>query len=149
MNLGFLLISRESWITVILSLILSLPVGVISGLYSGLIVARYQRFSDLRTRVLRIIREIDFIQEGSKFVFPRRKEVSELFFIASDFFFLSHERAGEETLRLEAEITETLRKASRGGIDFEAFNSIYLSWQERGRHLGPSLVWILRLWGGL
>lgn len=133
----------------LIALLLGVPVGIISGLYSGLIVARYQRFSDLRSQVLRIIREIDFIKENSRIDFPKRKDVPELTLIASDFFFLRHVRAGESTLRLQKEISEALYLASRGKISYETFESQYASWQDSGRRLRPNPIWLLRFWAGL
>ncbi len=133
----------------LVSLILSIPLGIISGLYAGLIVARYQRFSDLRSRVLWLIREIDFMQEGSRMTFPKRKETPELLLISSDFRFLRHTQAADESLQLLKEIDESIYGASKGTLDYETFERRYSEWQDRGRNLGPNLFWILRLWGGL
>lgn len=133
----------------LISLLLGIPIGVISGLYSGLIVARYQRFADLRSQVLRVIREIDFIKEESRIAFPKRKDVPELFLVASDFLFLKHRRAGESTLKLASEINEALYLASNGNIDYEVFQARYSAWQDAGRSLGPSPIRLLRLWSGL
>ena len=133
----------------LISFLLGIPVGVISGLYSGLIVARYQRFADLRSQVLRVIREIDFIDEASRINFPRRKDVPELILTASDFLFLKHRRAGENTLRLASEITEALNLASKGKMEYEVFQVRYSAWQHAGRSLSPSPSRLLRLWSGL
>ena len=137
--------NNDAWV----SLVMSIPVGILSGLYAGLIVARYQRFSDLRSKVLRIIREIDFVDEIERIAFPKRTELVELTLVASDFFFLKHERAGDETLRLQSEISESLRLGSQGELDYATFDRRYSDWQKRGRRLSPNLFWILRLWGGL
>lgn len=137
--------SQEGWI----ALLMGVPVGIISGLYSGLIVARYQRFSELRARLLRIIREIDFIGDEKRITFPARKDVPELTPIASDFFFLQHTDAGEQTLRLQTAIKEAIYLGSLGRIDSELFGEKFLEWQEGGRRLKPNVLQLLRLWGGL
>jgi hypothetical protein len=137
--------SREAW----LALLVSLPIGVISGIYSGLIVARYQRFSELRSRVLRIIREIDFMPSDGRVAFLARQGVPELTFIASDFFFLKHTRCGEQTLGLQTKITEAICLGSAGKIDCKDFGKRFDDWQTAGRRLKPDAVQLLRLWGGL
>ena len=137
--------SQESWI----ALLISVPVGIVSGLYSGLIVARYQRFSELRARLLRIVREIDFMGDQQRIIFPARKDVPELTLIASDFFFLKHAGAGDETLRLEAEIKNAIYLGSHGKIDSETFSEKFSAWQSAGRRLKPNLIQLLRLRGGL
>jgi hypothetical protein len=133
----------------LISILLGIPIGVISGLYSGLIVARYQRFADLRLQVLRVIREIEFTKEESRIDFPRRKGVPELVIVASDFLFLKHRRAGESTLQLASEIEEALYLASKGKIGYEVFHARYSGWQDAGRSLGPNPIPLLRLWSGL
>jgi hypothetical protein len=138
--------SRETWTSLILGLILSFPVGVISGLYSGLIVAQYQRFADLRAQALQIIREIDFIEEGPKIIFPRRKDVPEFTTISSYLRFLGHSHAADQVLRLQSEIADVIYHASHGRMTFEPFSKCYVEWQKKGRSLKPSVLWIL--WPG-
>jgi hypothetical protein len=137
--------SREN----LIALILSVPVGIISGLYSGLLVARYQRFSDLRSQVLRIIREIDFVDQNSQINLPRRREVPELSLIAGDFIFLQHAKAGKRTLCLQKEISEALYLASIGKLDYQAFEKQHSCWQDAARRLRPNPICLLRFWAGL
>jgi hypothetical protein len=133
----------------LIALIFSVPVGILSGLYSGLIVARYQRFSDLRSQVLRIIREIDFVDENGQINLPRRKDVPELSLIAGDFMFLRHAKAGKRTLCLQKEISEALYLASLGKVNYETLEKQHASWQDDARRLRPNPICLLRFWAGL
>ena len=133
----------------IFSLLLSIPTGIISGLYAGIIVARYQRFADLRLHAKKLILEIDFVWEDAKMFFPRRKEVPEFFTIASDLFFLGHKSAGKKVLEVSQEIQQSIMEARAGKINSELFNERYGNWQQEIRALSPEMLKILRVRGGL
>ena len=131
----------------IISLVLSIPIGIISGLYAGVVVARYQRFADLRLQAKKVILEIDWIWEETKMVFPRRNSVREFSTIASDLLFLGHNAAGNNVLEIQDLITRTMNEARIGRINFEQFNERYGTWQYRIRSLSPQMFPILKLWG--
>lgn len=133
----------------ILSLLLSIPIGIIGGLYAGIIVARYQRFADLRLQAKKIVLEIDFIWEETKTVFPRRKETPELQAIATDLFFLQHKSAGNSVLELSQSIHTSITDVELGRMNSKTFADRYQSWQHQMRSLAPSTWQILRIWGGL
>jgi hypothetical protein len=133
----------------ILSLLLSIPIGIISGLYAGIIVARYQRFADLRLQAKKLILEIDFIWEDPRMFFPRRKETPEFSTISSDFFFLGHKSAGTKVLEVWQDIQRNITNASAGRVNSESFNEKYINWQNEIRALSPEMLPILRIWGGL
>lgn len=133
----------------ILSLLFSIPIGIIGGLYAGIIVARYQRFADLRLQAKKIILEIDFIWEDTKMVFPRRKETPEFSTIASDLFFLGHKSAGASVLGLMQGVHHCIQDASLGRIDSKSFSDKYSTWQHQILSLSPAMLPILRIWGGL
>jgi hypothetical protein len=133
----------------IISLVLSIPLGIISGLYAGVVVARYQRFADLRLQAKKIILEIDWIWEEDKMVFPHRTNVREFSTIASDLLFLGHKAAGTNVLEIQDSVTRTISEARVGSISFEEFSDSYGSWQHRIRSLAPQMFPILKIWGGL
>ena len=133
----------------ILSLLLSIPIGIISDLYAGIIVARYQRFADLRLHSKKLILEIDFIGEDTKMVFPRRKEIIEFSTIASDLLFLGHKSAAIKVLEISQDIQRNIAEASAGLVNVEFFNKKYGGWQYQIRSLSPEMIPILRIWGGL
>jgi hypothetical protein len=133
----------------IISLVLSIPLGIISGLYAGVVVARYQRFADLRLQAKKIILEIDWIWEEDKMVFPHRTNVREFSTIASDLLFLGNKTAGTNVLEIQDSVTRTISEARVGSISFEEFSDSYGSWQYRIRMLAPQMFPILKIWGGL
>lgn len=133
----------------IFGLFLSVPIGIISGLYAGIIVARYQRFADLRLHANKLVLEIEFMWEGTKMVFPHRKETPEFFTISSDLFFLGHKSAGTKVCEIQQDIQRIILEASAGRISSELFSENYISWQRKIRALSPEMLPILRIWGGL
>jgi hypothetical protein len=133
----------------IISLLLSIPLGIISGLYAGVVVARYQRFADLRLQAKKVILEIDWIWKEDRMVFPRRTNVREFSTIASDLLFLGHKSAGTNVLEIQHSVTRTISEASDGRVNFEEFSESYGNWQYRIRSLAPQTFPILKIWGGL
>ncbi|WP_243385032.1 hypothetical protein [Geothrix alkalitolerans] len=133
----------------LINLVVGISTGVATGLYSALIVARYQRFADLRAQLLKIIREIDTIHEGPHIIFPRRKEIPEFSSVACDFLFLQHRQAGDMTLRLSSEITTAMYLASNRKMDYESFSKSYSDWQDTCRNLAPSKKQLFQFWSGL
>lgn len=132
-----------------ISVLLSIPLGIISGLYAGLIVARYQRFADLRLQAKKVILEIDWIWEEDRMIFPSRDNVRELSAIASDLLFLGHKIAGTNVLEIQDSATRIVSKARVGRVNFEEFSESFTDWQYRIRSLAPQALPILKIWGGL
>jgi hypothetical protein len=118
-------------------------------LYAGVVVARYQRFADLRLQAKKVILEIDWIWEEDKMVFPHRTNVREFSTIASDLLFLGHKAAGTNVLEIQYSVTRTISEASYGRVNFEEFSESYVRWQYRIRSLAPQTYSILKIWGGL
>lgn len=133
----------------LLSILLSIPIGVISGLYTGLIVTRYARFAELRNEALRIIRTIDFVHEAPKILVFNDQDISRLVVIASDLFFLSHRNAGEKVIKLSNDIQGTNKEARDGRVSIREYEDHYSRWQAVARDLPPSKRVIWRLWGKL
>lgn len=132
-----------------ISLLLGIPIGIITGLYSGVIVSRYVRFAELRNQVLRIIRAIDFIQEPHGVAIRNNQDVSTLTFIASDLMFLEHRRAGEIVSTLRAEIDEISLHAKVGRLNVSAYGQDFARWQQTARSLPPNRLVLWSLWGRL
>lgn len=132
-----------------IAFILSIPIGIISGLYAGLVVARYQRFADLRLEAKKVILQIDFLWEHDHMEFPKRSETPELSRISSDLAYLGHKSASKAVLGLSQDVGCNVANARFGRLDFEAFNAKYLEWQQSIRELSPRPWSIIKLWGGL
>jgi hypothetical protein len=133
----------------IASTLISIPIGLVSGLYAGLVVARYQRFADLRLQAKRVVIELGCSMEGDHMVFPGRTETPELAIIASDLLLLKHRHAAEVLLKLTSQIYATIQDAKMGRITFSDYQHQLLSWQSAINAISPSPIPLLRLWAGL
>lgn len=133
----------------IISLILGIPVGLVSGLYTGLIVTRYARFAELRNETLRIIRTIDFMQDGPKVDVSNDHDVPKLSLISSDLFFLGHRMAGEQTMKLSSEMSITNYSARAGKIGFKEYAEHYARWQKVALELPGNKRVLWSIWGRL
>jgi hypothetical protein len=120
------------------SLLLSLPLGVLSGGYSSLVVTKYARFSELRREALRAIRSIDFIGSGEHVEVSKTERLSDLPLIASDLFALGHRTAGETINSLFDVILGSNLLATAGKISAPEYGKQYLSWQVQARSIGPN-----------
>lgn len=129
--------------------LLSIPIGIISGLYAGLVVARYQRFADLRLEAKKVILQIDFLWEDDHMVFPGRAEIPEFSRISSDLAYLGHKSAAKVVSEIWQDVGRHITKSQTGRFSYEAFNSKYAEWQRSIRGLSPRPWSIIKLWGGL
>ena len=133
----------------IISLILAVPIGIITGLYSGFIISRYIRFSDLRNQLIRIIRSIEYIQEENYVAIQNDQDVAKIPLIASDLFFLKHKNAGEIVTKLRSSIDQMKILAASGQIDVLAYDDSYKQWQTIVNNLTPNRAVLLSFWSRL
>lgn len=133
----------------IISLILALPIGVVTGLYSGVIVSRYSRFADLRNQLLRIIRTIDYMQEQGRVDIKNDQDVAKTTLIASDLFFLKHRRAGEVVSALRSDMDHMKILAMSGQTDVSGYEESYKKWQKIANDLTPNRLVLLSFWSKL
>ena len=133
----------------IISLLLGIPIGILAGLYSGVILSRYTRFVDLRNEALRIIRTIDYMQESDKVKITNDQDVSKLTLIASDLLFLKHRKAGEIVSALRSDIDEMTMHAKVGRLDATAFSQNYVIWQLTANTLPANKLVLWSLWAKL
>jgi len=130
----------------IIGLLLGIPLSIITGLYSGAILSRYVRFSELRNEVLRIIRAIDFIQEQHGVSFSKTDDVAKLLLISSDLYFLKHRKAAEIVNAIRSDIDEISMHAGAGRLKVGAFEQNYSNWQNMARTLPPNKLVLWSLW---
>ncbi len=133
----------------LISLLLSIPLGLVSGLYTGLIVTRYARFAELRSEALRIIRAIDFMSDGAGVQLSHHEDVPKLLLISSDLLFLRHKEAGEQMAQLLQRISTTNYEAQNGKLSVGEYNSQHTAWQEAARALPPNKLVLWAFWGKL
>ena len=122
-------------------IVLSVPVGVLSGIYSGLIVARMARFEELRNEMRRLIHLIDYGEEQGRFRFLSGQETlrtipARASSIVSDLLHLGHEGAGEVVAGINQEIGHAF--ATTPHLRVEEFDQTYLDWQQRCRAMKPN-----------
>jgi hypothetical protein len=130
----------------IISILLSIPIGIISGLYSGLIVTRYARFAQSRDELLRIVRKIQFVRADNSVRIWNDEDVPNIVFIQSELYFLKHREAGRSVGQLCSEIMATNRRAKSGQINFDEYSERHGGWQNQGRNLRPRMQTIISLW---
>ncbi|MBD9437962.1 hypothetical protein IB223_17825 [Pseudoxanthomonas sp. PXM03] len=120
------------------ALILSLPIGIVSGLYSSLIVTKYARFSELRREALRIIRSINYIGDGAQMTVQEPANLSYLALIASDLYGLGHRSAGDTINSLYDTILGANRSVMSGAMDPLTYISQHGDWQRQAREIDPN-----------
>jgi hypothetical protein len=133
----------------VLSLLIGIPIGLISGLYTGLIVTRYARFAELRNEALRIIRAIDYMEEGDFVSISNNEDVPKLINVASDLLFLKHKKAGESVCEIHKDISEKTSEAIIGKINVSEFGESHSKWQKIARDLPGSKLIFWSLWGNI
>lgn len=131
---------------IIISLLLGIPLSIITGLYSGAILSRYVRFADLRNETLRIIRTMDFMQKSEGVFISKTDDVAKLILISSDLYFLKHQTAAAIVNTIRADIDEISMHARVGRLKVEAFEQNYSNWQNMARTLPPNKLVLWSLW---
>lgn len=132
-----------------ISLLLGMPLSIITGLYSGVILSRYVRFAGLRNEVLRIIRTIDFMQELGGVSISNTDDVAKLALISSDLYFLEHREAAEIVNAIRSDISEISMHAGVGRLKVAAFGQSHSNWQTMARTLPPNKLVLWSLWARL
>ncbi|NYZ62569.1 hypothetical protein [Luteimonas deserti] len=120
------------------ALLLSLPIGIVSGLYSSLVVTKYARFSELRREALRIIRSIDYIGDETHMTIREPRSLSSLALIASDLYGLGHRPAGDKVKSLYDIILGANRSVVSGAMVTHTYMAQHADWQRQVREIGPN-----------
>lgn len=129
----------------IIGLLLSLPIG----LYGSVVISRYSRFSELRNEVLRIVRAINFMQEGNKVHITNDQDIAKLPLIVSDLISLKHGEAAEVVLAIRSDIDEISMHAKVGRLDSSAFAQNFSNWQSMARNMPPNKFVLWSPWAML
>lgn len=142
------IMSSENMFILLLSLTSSLPIGILAGLYSGLIITRYSRFTSLRNEVIRIVRSINYMAGDTNLVITGLEELPKTFLISSDLLSLHHRKAADTVLTVNAAIWESNSLAERGQITSEAYGERYLHWQKMIREMAPNkaIIFSIKSW---
>lgn len=124
--------------------IISLLLGIPIAFYCSAVYGRIIRFSEIKREVLRIIRIVDFMQEGTGVVITKDEDISKLSLIISELLSLRHRKAAEEVSRICSDFHEVSIHAKIGRLDASAFGHSYSNWQSAANNLPPNWLtfWI-------
>jgi hypothetical protein len=126
--------SKES----LFALLFSLPIGIVSGLYSSLVVTKYARFSELRREALRIVRSINYIGDDTQLTVQEPSNLGSLALIASDLYGLGHRSAGDTVNLLYDIILGANQSVVSGSMTPSAYMAQHSDWQRQVREIGPN-----------
>lgn len=144
------------------NIIIGILTGIVSGLYTGFVMAKYSAFCQIRFEIIYICRNFHISATNENIDSYGFTNYADIANAACNFFYLKHKDAGDETLRLYTDITNTMLKV-RSVVDRrnlrqtqaedaitaqEAFDKLK-EWQERSRNIRPSKVVIILPWGHL
>lgn len=129
------------------SVLLSIPIGVctglISGLYGGIVVARYSAFDSLKKEALRVVRTIDYFSEGSGIRVSNHHDIVQLPLIASELLGDGHRETGRVVLDAFSRLNEIVESARHGKIGYSEFSDIMRDLQVNLRCAKPSWLRLL------
>lgn len=129
-------------------LAMALIPGTIAGYYSGLLTAKYAKFSSLKSEALRCVRGVSCVGDGRGTSLLDAEKVPDLYLIASELLFLKHRRAGEALSELSGEASNLVASCKLTNVPFQKFDDAQSNWQVRIRALRPGLNFFLP-WGQL
>ena len=131
---------------IVWEIVISIGTGIITGIYSGFIVARMARFAALTGEALRLVRQIDFIFGDVAQEAATLKQLAnagaQFTLISSDFYARGHTKAGDNLNAISQEfgaITST-RPLTKN------FMTQYVDWQRRVRTSPANWGTILKPW---
>lgn len=133
------------WPSLLVGAALSAPVNILCGFYSGLVVARWARFENLKSEVKRFILAVDYMQEGELCRYTLHKPLGELHWTTSDLLFLKHKAAAEKALTIQSEISDVSGPPHGVQITAEEAEARYSRWQRLCREMVPSWSVVLSL----
>lgn len=121
--------------------LLNISLSVLSGIYAGLVVARFVKFEEIRTKIKKIIHDIDFMNDGpnEEYVLIEHGESGELLLHISELLYLKHKGAADTVSNLMSAIESTKTNPHQYTGDI---NDFYPKWQEIVRKLRPN-IWVL------
>lgn len=85
---------------------ISLVFGILTGLYSGAIVSRINRFSSLKSELLSVLNDIEYISGDEREKNLCSKSVKSIRQVGSDFFRFGHLKAGVVAFDVAKEIND-------------------------------------------
>jgi hypothetical protein len=115
--------------------------GVVTGIYSGRIIARRNRFDSLRSDLLRHVNTVEYMQEQDC-VAIKYGTSAQIQYVASDLTHFGHHQAAETVLSGNQRLGAALSDAARGNIDVPALESKLKEIRDIFRSIVPSSVYL-------
>src|SRR6266487_561589 len=120
---------QDGWPVLLHELLIAIAIGLLTGLYSGLIVARMARFAGLQNEAKRLVQSLDWILDDPAIERATIKNVERLnarfALISSELYFLKHKDAGNTINTISGDFVQILGRRKLG----ERFEERYDSWQ--------------------
>jgi len=111
----------------LIEIVINLGVGLIAGIYAGVVVARVSKLEELKNEAKRIVWGIDFVSvNNSAPELIKRSDTSKFLDISSEMYFLKHKQAGNGINGLSKAIESVLREAPEHSNDIDIY---YSTWQ--------------------
>lgn len=123
--------------------LLSIPIGVVTGLYSGIIVSRYSRFAELRDQLLRLIARIEYVDVNGNLEVKNHDVTDGVVFIVGDLVFLKHKKAGDVVSCLNNDMMTMKARVEFGRVDFNTYKDAIHNWHKLAREISPNILALL------
>lgn len=129
-----------------MELIANIIIGLITGLYSGIIVSRSARFSVARSALVRSIQEVGYrIDHSAATVMGNPLALSGLYYAMAEFVSLGHATSVKEVEGVDKELIQALKDltADPSTNGQAKFNNTIQNWQRKVMNLKPDWCQIL------
>lgn len=125
----------------LIEILINLGIGLVAGIYAGLIVARLSKFEELKNEAKRIVWGIDFMSvNNSSPELIKRSDTAKFLAISGELYFLKHRKAGDSINNLSSAIDGVFRKPPNHSNDVDVY---YSTWQKIIRELRPNMLSVL------
>lgn len=122
-----------------LSVIATIVLGILSGLYSGLVVSRAAQFNELIREAERPLKRFDCMEEDGKVIFRfSTDDLRAIGFAAADLAANGHVQASVAVTAVEREINDAILKAKGGRFSYVDLENAALVLRHRLGALRPT-----------
>lgn len=123
---------------IVMDILINIILSILSGIYAGLIVARFVKFEEIRAQVKRIVQDIDFMNEGpnGELVIINEPKIRDLDYCYSELLYLKHKNSANVVGSLITAISNTKIAPFQATGDIGDF---YIVWQRMVREMAPNI----------
>ncbi|WP_313204259.1 hypothetical protein [Stenotrophomonas sp.] len=127
-------------------LAMALIPGTIAGYYSGLLMAKVNKFNSLKFEALRVVRSINYLGDSKNTSVTRSEKTQDLHLIASELLMFKHQKSGMKVMAISNDVLDTLAACEFAPYDVALFEKQIAKWQLTLRGIKPSARLLLP-WG--